>query len=463
MENNKLGSSIAVMNAKGGVGKSTVTLAIAETLSYYYGKKVLVIDSDAQMSISVMLMPFDELNQKRSQWKTLVGLLHQTLILGQAPDWKSFITPHVSDVDDAHNIDLLPGDLRLTLVERAVTEADRHEQMRGLVRSVLAEARLKYDYVFIDCPPGLSLLTEIWLREADYHIAPVKPDFLAIAGLEMFREFKKINPDLKMAQNLGILVNMKNRQSAEDDTYHAILTNDEESHCFPDAIPHMAPIQHAARFNPESRSFTAKYPGSAGDAFRNTVHELLLRIGNAEETNAHAHEDGAEPLEEVVETQPEAEPQPEAAPEAAPEAEPQLEAAPEAAPEIEAVAQTPPQAQPETAPPLQVEPRLEVVADPVLETAPAQAVDEIKVEPPVQRQRPAAIPRTIDIASRFAPSATVSDAVSATALEAASLSEKAPARQPSGFVNRAANNIGLSQPRTEPSVQNRSGFSSREQ
>ncbi len=281
MQNNtKLGSSIAVMNAKGGVGKSTVTLALAETLSYYYGKKVLIIDSDAQMSISVMLMPFDKLNGKRSQWKTLVGLLHKTLILEETPDWKTFITQNVADVDDTDSIDLLPGDLRLTLIERAVTEADRHEQMRGLVRSLLAEARLNYDYILIDCPPGLSLLTEIWLREADYHLAPVKPDFLAIAGLEMFREFKKINPDMKMAENLGILINMKNIHSAEDENYHNILAQDEESRCFPEAIPHMSTIQNAARFNMESRSFAAKYPGAAGDAFRNTAHEILQRTGD---------------------------------------------------------------------------------------------------------------------------------------------------------------------------------------
>ena len=293
MNNNKLGSSIAVMNAKGGVGKSTVTLAIAETLSYYYGKKVLVIDSDAQMSLSVMTMPFDALNNKRAEWKTLVGLLHQSLILGETPDWKEFVTKGVADVDDAETIDLLPGDLRLTLVERAVTEADRHEQMRGLVRSVLAEARLAYDYILIDCPPGLSLLTEIWLREADFHLAPARPDFLAIAGLEMFREFKKINPDLKMAENLGILVNMKDPLSPEDEAYHKILANDEESRCFPDAVPHMAPIQHAARYSAESRSFAAKYPGSAGEAFRNTVHEILKRTGDADKKLV---EDVSQPL-----------------------------------------------------------------------------------------------------------------------------------------------------------------------
>lgn len=278
MDNKQLGSSIAVMNAKGGVGKSTVTLAIAETLSAYHGKKVLVIDSDAQMSISVMLMPIDSLNTMRTRWKTLVGLLHQALILGQKQDWHEFIATKVSDVDDAESIHLLPGDLRLTLVERAVTEADRHEQMRDLVRSFLAEVRLAYDIILIDCPPGLSLLTEIWLREADYHLAPVKPDFLAVAGLEMFREFKRINPDLKMASTLGILVNMKNMQSAEDERYHRVLAGDAESRCFPQAVPHMVPIQHAARYRAEGRSFVAKYPGSAGEAFRATVHEMLLRI-----------------------------------------------------------------------------------------------------------------------------------------------------------------------------------------
>ncbi len=430
MENNKLGSSIAVMNAKGGVGKSTVTLAIAETLSYYYGKKVLVIDSDAQISISVMLMPFDDLNQKRSDWKTLVGLLHQTLILGQTPDWKDFVTPHVSDVDDTHNIDLLPGDLRLTLVERAVTEADRHEQMRGLVRSVLAEARLKYDFVFIDCPPGLSLLTEIWLREADYHLAPVKPDFLAIAGLEMFREFKKINPDLKMAQNLGILINMKNRQSAEDDTYHAILTNDEESNCFPDAIPHMAPIQHAARFNPESRSFTAKYPGSAGDAFRNTVHELLLRIGDAQEAFAQARgeepdEVHEEPVAEVIEVQT------------------------EERNEVEALQVVETQAEPAA----QIETPIaaEAIAAPVLEAQSLETHEQFEVQQVADHQRSANIPRTVDIASRFAPAPGV-EAVSATAMEAAPLGLGTPAPQPSGFVKTAVGDMPLGHPQAKTPV-----------
>ena len=358
MEKNGLGSSIAVMNAKGGVGKSTVTLAIAETLSYYHRKKVLVIDSDAQMSISVMLMPFDQLNHQRADWNTLVGLLHQTLILGQTPDWKTFLTQNVADVDDTETIDLLPGDLRLTLVERAVTEADRHEQMRSLVRSLLAEARLLYDYILIDCPPGLSLLTEIWLRESDYHLAPAKPDFLAIAGLEMFREFKKINPDLKMAENLGILVNMKNSNSPEDDNYHAILENDEESRCFPYAIPHMSPIQHAARFSHESRSFAAKYPGAAGDAFRHTANELMQRIGSMQhfETDGILEQADQQPVEEA-------------------------EAEWVEAPVVD---------QPE---PVQMEPEIEALPEPLIEDSPR----------PVAAPGSTAIKSAAGIASRFAP------------------------------------------------------------
>jgi chromosome partitioning protein len=290
-----LGTSITIMNAKGGVGKSTVTLALAETLAHFHGKKVLVIDSDAQMSLSVMLMPFGQLNRLRAGWKTLVGLLHQNLILGQQPDWKDFISANVSDVDDVNNLDLMPGDLRLTLVERAVTEADRHEQMRQLARTVLAEARLAYDFILIDCPPGLSLLTEIWLREADYHLAPAKPDFLAIAGLEMFREFRKINPEMKMAENVGILINMKHDGHPEDEKYHQVLASDAESRCFPQAIPYMGPIQHAARFRSEKRSYAAKYPGVSGAAFRNVAEELMARIERHKEAMRAAAQPAASP------------------------------------------------------------------------------------------------------------------------------------------------------------------------
>jgi chromosome partitioning protein len=279
MRGEGLGTAIATMNTKGGVGKSTVTLAIAETLAHDHHKKVLVIDADAQMSISVMLMPIERLNRLRGDGDTLVGLLHQTLILGLHIDWKDDVCDEVSDLDDVGTLHLLPGDLRLSLIERAVSERDRQRQLRGLVRQLLADARRYYDIILVDCPPGLSLLTEIWLRECDWQLVPVKPDFLSVAGLEMFREFSNITPDRQLARNIGTVVNMKHQLDAEDEAYHRALVGDAACRCFPEAIPYSLPIQHAARFSAERRSYVAKYPGAVGAAYRAVTRELLRRIG----------------------------------------------------------------------------------------------------------------------------------------------------------------------------------------
>ena len=68
-------NTIAVMNTKGGVGKSTLVLALAETIATWHGKNVLVIDSDAQASISAMLMTPSNLHRLQSESLTIVDLL----------------------------------------------------------------------------------------------------------------------------------------------------------------------------------------------------------------------------------------------------------------------------------------------------------------------------------------------------------------------------------------------------
>src|SRR4051812_22574845 len=80
-------NSIAVMNTKGGVGKSTLVLALAETISAYHGKNVLVIDSDAQASVSSMLMSVSSLYKLQSEGATIVDYLHGRVLKNQVIDW----------------------------------------------------------------------------------------------------------------------------------------------------------------------------------------------------------------------------------------------------------------------------------------------------------------------------------------------------------------------------------------
>ncbi len=266
------------MNTKGGVGKSTLVLALAETLSALHGKTVLVIDSDAQASVSSMLMTIGSLHRLQSEGLTIVDYLVATVLNGQPADWSRFVVGNVSDVDDARTVYVLPSDMQLTLFEREVSKESLHGRMRSVIGSLLTEVSKVFDVVLIDCPPGLSVLTESWLREADFHISPTKADYVSVCGLEVFRRFKQLNPEMGFAENLGVVVNMKDPNSAADDEYHRWLADNAENRCFSVPVPRMGSLQDAARFRSPERSYLAKYPGQVGVAIRALTDEVLGRL-----------------------------------------------------------------------------------------------------------------------------------------------------------------------------------------
>ena len=285
-----MNNAIAVMNTKGGVGKSTTVLGIAETLAVHEDKSVLVIDSDAQASVSSMLMSTAQLYRLQSNGLTLVEYLVATVLNNQEEDFRKFVVNDVSDVDDAASVYLFPSDVQLTLFEREVSREQRHTQLRSAISRLLDQVRPAFDVVLIDCPPGLSVLTESWLREADFHLTPTKADYISSCGLEVFRRFKSLNPEMGFATNLGVLINMKDRMSSADDEYHNWLAKDPENRCFDVVIPRTGPMQEAARFQADDRSYPAKYPGEAGQALRSLVKEILARLAEPAGSTIQASE-----------------------------------------------------------------------------------------------------------------------------------------------------------------------------
>ena len=271
-------NSIAVMNTKGGVGKSTIVLALAETLAAWHRKNVLVIDSDAQASVSNMLMSPHSLHKLQSEGLTLVDYLVSTVLKGEPSDWRQFIIGNVSDVDDARTVYVMASDMQLTLFEREVSRESQHAQLRASIRSLLAEVGKTFDVVLVDCPPGLSVLTESWLREAAFHLSPTKPDYVSICGLEVFRRFRSLNPEMGFADNLGVVINMKDTHSPAEQEYHRWLMANGDHRCFQNVIPRVNALQHAAHFQTGDRSYAAKYPGEAGRAIRALAQELLDRL-----------------------------------------------------------------------------------------------------------------------------------------------------------------------------------------
>jgi chromosome partitioning protein len=271
-------NTIAVMNAKGGVGKSTLVLAVAETLSARFGKNVLIIDSDAQASVSLMLLSAGTLNRMQLDGLTIVDLLVASVLNNLAIDWTRFAIAGVSDVEEARTVFLIPSDMQLTLFEREVTKESLLARMRASVSTLLADVRGMFDVVLIDCPPGLSVLTESWLREADFYISPSQPDHTSAYALEVLGHFKGLNPEMGFAENLGVLINMKDMQSTVDNDYLRRLTEDNDNRCFAQAVPRTAALQHASHFRPAERSYDIKYPGESGNAVRAVCQELLNRL-----------------------------------------------------------------------------------------------------------------------------------------------------------------------------------------
>ena len=194
-------NTITVMNAKGGVGKSTLVLALAETLATVHRKKVLVIDADAQASVSHMLVLQPQLEAAQSGGRTIVDYLIGVVLKESTASWQDFVISDVSDVDDARSIALIASDTDLTLFEREVSKGDLETRLRRSIGTLLAEAGQRYDIVLIDSAPGLSVLTECFLREADFYLSPTRPDYISTRGLKFLHEFKQRNPEMGFSYN----------------------------------------------------------------------------------------------------------------------------------------------------------------------------------------------------------------------------------------------------------------------
>ena len=275
-----MGYAITVMNAKGGVGKSTLVLALAETLATHHRRRVLVVDSDAHASVSNMLMSLTRLAALQDQGRTVVDYFAALVLKGVSANLGHYIVAGVSDVDDARTVDLLPGGGHLTLFEREVSAGHLEPSLRRAVRLFLTEVTGSYDIVLIDSAPGLSVLTECWLREANFYLAPTKPDYISTRGLQFLGQFRQRDLDMGFAQFLGVIINMADPHSGIDDQFERWLRQHRGNRCFEPLIRRTTALQAAAHFYPRPRSYWAKYPGDTGKDLRQLTVELLARLSS---------------------------------------------------------------------------------------------------------------------------------------------------------------------------------------
>ena len=158
-----MGRIIAIANQKGGVGKTTTAINLSASLAEK-GRKVLAIDMDPQGNMSSGL-GLDK--------NSIDGTIYD-MIIGEAD------VEEVIHKDTIENLDILPSNVDLSAVEIEMIDVENKE---FVVKNAIQKIRDNYDYVIIDCPPSLSLLTVNAMTTADSVLVPIQCEYYALEGL----------------------------------------------------------------------------------------------------------------------------------------------------------------------------------------------------------------------------------------------------------------------------------------
>jgi chromosome partitioning protein len=257
---------ITVANQKGGVGKTSTTVNLAAALAMG-GLKVLVIDMDPQGNASTAL-GVDHQSEVASMYDVLV----ESTPLDEV----------VQEVGEVEGMLCAPATIDLSGAEiELVSMVARENRLRGSIRDYLAardaDGRERLDYVLIDCPPSLGLLTVNSLVAAREVLIPIQAEYYALEGLTLLLKNidllrQHLNPELVVSSILLTMYDARTRLAAQ-------VAEDVRTH-FPDqtfetTIPRSVRISEAPSYGQTVLSYDPTSSGAL--AYRAAAHELTTR------------------------------------------------------------------------------------------------------------------------------------------------------------------------------------------
>ena len=191
---------ISVINQKGGVCKTTTIINLAAGLTMK-GKKILVIDLDPQGNATTGL----GLSNTESSESTIYSVLNGNKKISEVIQSTKF-----------KNLNLVTSNVDLSGLEvETAGDSRRAFKLKDELASILQDSRASYDYILIDCPPSLSLLTIMALVASDELVVPLQTEFFALEGLsQLMKTIDRIKSNLNSSLDIrGILLTMYDKRN----------------------------------------------------------------------------------------------------------------------------------------------------------------------------------------------------------------------------------------------------------
>ncbi len=252
-----MGKIISVVNQKGGVGKTTTAVNLASGIGML-GKKVLLVDFDPQGN-TTSGYGINKKDIKISSYELLIGLAKadETIIK-----------------TEFKNVDVIPASIDLAAAEVDLINKEHRESQLKMGLSPLRE---RYDYIFIDCPPSLGLITINALNASDTVLVPIQCEYFALEGLSQLmasvRQVKRLyNPTIEIE---GIVLTMYDARLNLTAQVVAEIKKYFSNKLFKTAIPRAVRLSEAPSYGKPIQYYDKRSKGA--DAYNSLAKEFLKR------------------------------------------------------------------------------------------------------------------------------------------------------------------------------------------